>query len=229
MTKMNLSDIVALVTGGTGALGPSVVDSLASHGARVIVVSRSGKKINNATSVKADVTVEEDVVRLFREVGERFGEIRILVNLAGGYIQGRLIQETEVADLDLMMSQNLRSAFFCSREFMRNLHSDWYGRIINIAARPAVEPSAGKGAYAISKAGLIALTRMMAVETRDNGITVNAIVPGIIKTLSNIRSMPDADQRDWVAPEEIARLILHLCSEHGKSITGACIPMYGGN
>jgi NAD(P)-dependent dehydrogenase (short-subunit alcohol dehydrogenase family) len=226
---MNLSDIVALVTGGTGALGPSVVDSLASHGARVIAASRSGKRINNATSLIADVTVEEDVVGLFREVRERFGEIRILVNLAGGYLQGRLIQETDVADFDQMMSQNLRSAFFCSREFMRNRLSDGYGRIINIAARPAVEPSAGKGAYAISKAGLVALTKMMAEETRDKGTTVNAIVPGIIKTPSNVRSMPDADQRNWVAPEEIASLILHLCSEHGKSITGACIPMYGGN
>jgi NAD(P)-dependent dehydrogenase (short-subunit alcohol dehydrogenase family) len=102
------------------------------------------------------------------------------------------------------------------------------GRIVNIAAMPALVPSTKRAAYAVSKRGVAALTELIAEETKATGITCNAIAPSIILTEANVRAMPGADAAKWVKPEEIAKLILFLCSSDARPISGNVIRMFGG-
>ncbi len=175
--------------------------------------------------VAADVTLSEDVERLFLSVQPE-GGVQILVNVAGAYAGGTPVREMAATEWDTMMSVNLRSVFLCSREFLRQHDGRTFGRIISIAAMPALRPAPNKAAYAVSKAGVIALTLSLAEELKGTRVTANAIAPGIIDTPAN-RSWSD-DRTGWVSPEEIAEQIIHLSSEHAASINGAVIPMFGG-
>jgi NAD(P)-dependent dehydrogenase (short-subunit alcohol dehydrogenase family) len=102
------------------------------------------------------------------------------------------------------------------------------GRIISMAAMAALSPTAGRGAYAIAKRGVVTLTETIAEEVKGSGITANAIAPGIILTPANRASMPSADTSRWVTPEEIAALVLYLCSEDARSVSGNVLKVYGG-
>jgi NAD(P)-dependent dehydrogenase (short-subunit alcohol dehydrogenase family) len=128
-----------------------------------------------------------------------------------------------------MMSINLKSVFLCSREYLRKKDpSPSYGRIISMAAMPAIRPAAGKGPYAVSKAGVVMLTQILGEALRGSGITANAIAPSILKTKANVESMPSEDVTKWVTPEEVAETIMYLCSEGGRSVNGTCVQMFGG-
>ena len=127
-----------------------------------------------------------------------------------------------------MMSINLRSVFLCSREFLQRLGKASYGRIISMAAMPALKPSPGRGPYAVSKGGVVSLTEILGEELKGTGVTANAIAPSIIRTDANKSAMPAEDQSRWVAPEEVADMMILLCSPAGQSVNGVCIPMFGG-
>lgn len=230
---MELSGRVAIVTGGTGGLGQAVVRELDRNGAVVYAVSRHGgdqmfRDCPRVHTCSADVTEETAVRDLFQEVGERSGGADILVNLAGGYVGGKFVVETEFSDWQRMWKMNFETALLCTRHFLKTRSRSGSGRIINVVARQAEIPTPGAGAYAVSKAALLMLTKTLAAETAGTDLTVNAISPGIIRTAANEKSMPEADTTRWISPEHIAKTVLFLCSEHGQSISGACIPMYGG-
>jgi NAD(P)-dependent dehydrogenase (short-subunit alcohol dehydrogenase family) len=126
-----------------------------------------------------------------------------------------------------MMDLNLKSAFLCTREALKIMSRKGSGRIVNISAMAGLNPSAGRGAYCISKASVATLTRITAEEVKGTGITVNALAPSIIVTEANVRSSPGEDYSKWVKPEEVAELILYLCSEPARSINGAVIEVKG--
>jgi NAD(P)-dependent dehydrogenase (short-subunit alcohol dehydrogenase family) len=168
------------------------------------------------------------VKALFQGVIEKFGRVDILINIVGGFLPGSPVKELKSSDWDLMMGKNLKTVFLCTREFLQKLGNATYGRIISMAAMAALRPSAGRAPYAVSKGGVVTLTQTLAEELKGTGITANAIAPSIIKTRANSESMPGADSSKWVAPEEIAELMLMLCSEQGRSVNGACIPVFGG-
>jgi NAD(P)-dependent dehydrogenase (short-subunit alcohol dehydrogenase family) len=224
-----------IVTGGMGELGRTITEEFLRNGMRVAVPVRPGKKeqkgvaaeLNNALLIEADLTNEEDVGALFRTVIGSHGCVDILVNAAGGYLPRHTVSETSLADWDGMMGLNLRTMFLCSREFLRQKPASRFGRIISIAAMPALKPSAGTGAYAVSKSGVVVLTKIIAAEVKETGITANAIAPGIIDTAPNRSSMPDADTSGWVTPAEIARTMLFLASPDARSINGQCLEMFG--
>jgi NAD(P)-dependent dehydrogenase (short-subunit alcohol dehydrogenase family) len=233
---MALKGRVAVVTGGTGALGSVVIERLLREEMFVAASFRSESELERLPSslrtavvfVNADVTAEEDVQRLFAAVRERFGRIEILVHTVGGFVPGRLVAEQSVADWEKMMALNLRSTFLCMREALRHMKDQPYGRIISVSAMTALKPSAGKSAYAISKAGVNLLTEIAAQELKGTGITVNAIAPSILLTAANIQDMPDEDTHAWVKPEDVASSICFLCSESAGSITGTVLRMVGG-
>ena len=233
---MKNSDKKALVTGGTGALGRVIVKRFLGEGIKVASSYRDEAEMallrnsfgEEVVLIPGDVTKEQDVVALFGRALESFSNIDILLNIVGGYVPGAPVKEIEAKDWDLMMSLNLRSMFLCSREFLRRAKSAPYGRIISIGAMPALQPSAGTGAYGVSKAGVIALTEILGLELKGTGITANAIAPSVLDTAANRNSMPKADMSHWVSPDEIAELMLFLCSDQGRSINGACIPVFGG-
>ncbi len=225
-----------VVTGSTGGLGSVVVRYFLENGARVFAVYRKDKKFNlvfkdffknkNLTGIKADVTDEKDVQKIFKIV-KRNGGVDFLINCVGGYYEGEMIFELEEEKFDEMIDLNLRSAFLCSKWALRDMIPKRFGRIINISSMLTVKPSPGKGAYIVSKAGLISLTEVIAEEVKDFNITCNVILPSIIATEENKKNMPTMDFSRWIEPIEIARLIGFLCSDDGRSINGAVIKLPG--
>lgn len=226
----------AIVTGGTGALGQSVIHRFLDEGMNVVSSHRNTNDLPNlpdlvrsrATFVKADVTIETDVQRLFESAVTTMGSVEILVNTVGGFLPRKEISEVTVEDWDRMMDINLKSTFLCTREALRRMHGQKYGRIINISAMAAFNPSAGRSAYAISKSAVSLFTELAGLEQKGSGITVNAIAPSIIDTVPNRKSMPDADFTRWVKPEHIGDIICHLCSEGAMDVTGNTIKASGG-
>jgi NAD(P)-dependent dehydrogenase (short-subunit alcohol dehydrogenase family) len=225
-----------LITGGTGALGTVVARRFIRGGANIAVSYISRQELQrrslifkrNVYPVHANVTEETDVVALFRDVTRKFGRVDILINIVGGFLPSCELRNLKEDDWDRMMELNLKSVFLCAREFLKRLGNSSYGRIISMSAMPALKPSAGRAAYAVSKSGVIVLTQVLGEELKGTGITANAIAPSIIKTDANLRSMGKEDVSKWVTPEEIAETILFLCSDKARSINGACIPIFGG-
>jgi NAD(P)-dependent dehydrogenase (short-subunit alcohol dehydrogenase family) len=151
----------------------------------------------------------------------------VLLNTVGGWSGGTAEGETAVDDWECMLSVNLRSAFLLSRAVLPHMLQEGWGRIVHVSSKTAVEPRAKQIGYAVSKMGVITLTKVIAAEVKGTGVTANVILPSIIDTLANRASMPKADPQRWVSPEQIAAMMRFLCSDAGASINGASIPMYG--
>jgi NAD(P)-dependent dehydrogenase (short-subunit alcohol dehydrogenase family) len=230
---------VAFVTGGTGALGRSVTEAFYSEGASVAVTYIIENELQSFPSrlrddplrvllIKADVTKEDEVDKAFGRATESFKTVDFLVNIVGGYMPKTPIADLQVRDWDHMMDINLKSVYLCSRSALKIMQKKGSGRILNVSAMAGLEPSAGRGAYGVAKSGVATLTRIIADEVKGTGITANAIAPSILVTEANVRSSPGEDYSKWVRPKEIAELMIHLCSEAGRSINGAVIKVYGG-
>lgn len=232
----DFSDKVVLITGGTGALGKTLTQRFISSGATTIatylkdenIEANKGQNTNNAQFIKADVTREEQVVRLISAVVERFGHIDILVNSVGGYLGGKSVTELEEHEWDLMMNLNLKSAFLISKHVIPVMKSSGPGgNIVHISSKTGLKAEGHDSAYAASKSGLIRLVESISQETKDLGINVNCILPSVIDTEANRRAMPKADFSKWVKTDDITNVVFFLCSQEAKVITGAAIPTYG--
>ena len=228
----------AIITGGTGSLGSVIVQQFLDSGAAVAVPRRKKTSASphapaeaakeRVHFVEADLTREADVEAFVKNIVERFGAIDFLVNAAGGYAGGKSIDEISFEEWEKVMEMNLTTTFLACRTVLKFMLRRGSGRIVNIAAMPALVPGKEKGPYAVSKRGVVTLTEVIAEEVKGKGITANAIAPSIILTDENRRSMPNADTSKWVPPEEIARLVLFLCSEEARSINGNVIKIFGG-
>lgn len=208
---------IALVTGGSGALGTAVVEALERNDYEVCRGSRDG----SAAKLKwFDVTDTEQVNEAIDQVIEKYGRIDVLANLVGGWNVQPPITETSDEDMERFINLNLMSAFKVSRAAAPHMVRNGWGRIINIGAKPGERGVAGNGPYGISKAGVLILTDTMAEELKGTGVTVNALIPSIIDTAPNRKGMPDADFSTWVPPEHLASTLLFLCTDEAASITG---------
>lgn len=233
---MSLNGKSTIVTGGTGALGMVVIRRFLDEGIKVTASYRDSKELSivpdNVRSrisfVQADVTIENDVLRLFETASKVDAKLDILVNTVGGFLGRKPISEVTVEEWDRMMNINLKSTFLCSREALRHIQGHLYGRIINISAMTGLYPSAGRAPHAISKAPVSLLTEIAGQENKGSGITVNAIAPSIIDTPANRKSMPGEDYRRWVKPENIADIVCYLCSDAARDVTGTTIKAFGG-
>ena len=179
--------------------------------------------------MKVDVTDERSVAELFGSVKGKHGRVDILVNIAGGYAGGKEIWNTPAEEWDKMMSINLRSTFLCCRAALPMMVEHDYGKIVNIAARPALEKRyrAKSGAYAVAKAGVLILTETIAEEVKKLDINVNAVLPSTMDTEENRRNMPQGDFSKWVPPEDVAVVITRLVSDDMKPVSGSAITVYG--
>ncbi len=233
---MALTDKYALITGGTGALGSVIARRLTEEGATVFATYLLEKELvflaeqlrNRLTLFKADVTDETQVIGLYDALLTKGPRIDIVVNTVGGFLARKPLMEVSLMEWDLMMNINLKSTFLSTREALRRMQGQPYGRVINISAMVGLSPTPGRAPYAISKAGVSLLTELVAQEVKGTGITVNAIAPSIIATPANLASMPDEDSSKWVKPEEIADVVCYLCSSAAAAITGTTIKAYGG-
>ena len=209
-----------LVTGGTGGLGPAVVDAFVQAGANVYVPSRRAVPVGARAAPAADVAEEGDVLALFAALPPLWASIHVV----GGFAMKPLV-ETTVADVHKQLDVNFMSAFLCTREAARVMKGA--GRIVNVASHAAESPPALMSAYASSKAAVIALTKSAAAELRPRGILVNAVAPTTIDTPANRAAMPTADHASWASPESIAAIIAWLCSVQNTSVSGAVITAGG--
>ena len=175
-------------------------------------------------SLKADVADEADVQRLVNDVVRKAGRIDALINLVGGFAMGRL-EETEAALWQRMLTMNVTSAFLLSKAVTPHMVARGTGRILHVAAWAAVEPFAGAAAYIVSKASLLALIKVLALELSGSGVTVNGVLPNTIDTPANRASMPRTDPSTWTKPESIADMLVFLASEEARQISGAAVPI----
>jgi NAD(P)-dependent dehydrogenase (short-subunit alcohol dehydrogenase family) len=223
-----------VVTGGTGALGTAVVGELLASGAICHVpyyVESEEQHFAHRTHPRvklignANLGSQTVVQRIYDSVPKLWASI----HLAGGYAAWP-IAETDEAALMGMVRNNLLSCFLCCAAAVGSIRkAGGGGRIINIAARPALEPRTGAGAvgYTVSKAGVAALTQSLAAEVVKEDILVNAIAPSTLDTEANRQAMPKADHAGWPKPVEVAAIICNLAAPSNRVTTGAVIPVYG--
>ncbi|HLU65900.1 MAG TPA: SDR family NAD(P)-dependent oxidoreductase [Kofleriaceae bacterium] len=231
--KRDLEGRDIVVTGGSGALGGAVLEALIARGARCHVPCREAEvpaSLSLASHAQVSATAGVDLAdeASTRAYYESLPGLWGSVHLAGGFAMAP-IAETRLADLDAMLRLNAVTCFLCCREAVRAMRRTGAGggRIVNVAARPAVRPASGMVAYVASKAAVAAMTGALAEELGDEGICVNAILPSIIDTPANRRSMPEADHAAWPKPAEIARTIAFLVSDDSGLTSGALVPVYG--
>lgn len=224
---------VAIVAGGTGALGQSVTTRLLAAGATVWVPyvvpaelealeqrvgSAAGGRLHHAL---ADVTDEAAFGAFVDRVRAGHRRIDILVNGVGGFAGGDL-GSTSLAEWRRMLDLNLMPAVIGCRGVLPVMTAAGFGRIVNVASRAVVPPSGGFVAYTVAKAGVITLTQALAREV-PRGITVNAVLPSTMDTPANRRAMPDADRSGWVSTDEVAAVIAYLASDDAAMLTGATL------
>jgi len=223
-----------VVTGGTGALGRAVVGRLLDKGATVHIPVFNEDEIGHfphnehervVMVTHVDLTDENLVQRFYDGVGAVWASIHI----AGGFDMSP-VGETSAKAFDAQMAMNAKTCFLCSREAVKAMRGPGVGgRIVNVAARPGLEPRQGAGmvAYTASKAAVVAMTQAMGEELAEQGIWVNAVAPSILDTPANRTAMPDADYATWPKPDEVAATIVHLASPDNGAARGAVVPVYG--
>jgi NAD(P)-dependent dehydrogenase (short-subunit alcohol dehydrogenase family) len=221
-----------IVTGGAGALGTAVVARLIEAGAVCHVPClneaeaarfrlRDHKQVT--VTVTGSLADETAIEKLYRGVTPLWSSIHTV----GGFAASRL-RDTDLATIRQQLEMNLISCILCCRAAVRSM-ADAGGRIVNVAARPALEWRTGAGmtAYAAGKAGVAALTAALAEEVAKAGILVNAVAPSIMDTPANRQAMPKADYKLWPKVEEVAATIAFLASPENLVTRGAIVPVYG--
>jgi len=223
-----------LITGGTGGLGRFVTKRCLIGGGKLFLTYRSENDKNKfraelssgdqdqITFIKADLADADSVKQFYSQLAK----IEVLLHLAGGFAMGA-IERFPLEDWQRQLNLNLTTSFLVIRYALPLMQKINYGRIVTIASRTAVEPAAQMAAYAAAKAGVVALTKSVAEETKGTGITANVVLPGIIDTPANRKAMGTDNQSKWVAPEALAEIIFFLGSEKAGDIRGATIPVYG--
>ena len=229
---------VVLVAGGTGGLGRAVTLAFLEEGAKVIATYRKQEEldtlkiragVNTAQldGVAVDVTDEAAVRQLIEKIVGKYRRLDAMVNTVGGYAGGTKLWELETKVFDQMLALNLRSGYALSRAAVRAMLKEGHGAIVNVASKAAVDHAGGAAAYAASKSAAVALLDSLAADLKGSGVRANTVLPSIIDTEANRKAMPQADFAKWPKPEEIARVILFLCSDDARVIHGAAIPVYG--
>jgi NAD(P)-dependent dehydrogenase (short-subunit alcohol dehydrogenase family) len=228
-----------VVTGGTGALGRAVIAKLRAAGAVCHVPNFAAAELADfpadpAVHVVRDVDLADEAA--VRQFYQGVPSLWASIHLAGGFAMAP-IGETSANDFTAQFRLNAQTAFLCSAAAIRAFRTRREpgpgghagGRIVNIAARPALEPRTGAGmvAYTVSKSAVAAMTQALAQETVEDEIWINAVAPSILDTPANRAAMPDADHRQWVSPADIAEIIVFLASPSNRATRGAVIPVYG--
>lgn len=210
-----------LVAGGTGGLGVAVVDRLRVVGWRVVVADRQG----DADCLVDLFTLDGARSAVHLAAADPARPLRAVVNLVGGYAAGGLVHETPIDDFEAQLRLNLRPAYLLCHVGLPHLVAAGGGSVVCVSSRAAVRPFAGAAGYVTAKAAVLALVDALAVEYRDSGVRVNAVLPSVIDTPANRAAQPPVR---GVPPEQIADVIAFLVSEESVATSGAHIPVYGG-
>ncbi|WP_158048129.1 SDR family NAD(P)-dependent oxidoreductase [Skermanella pratensis] len=232
---MDFENRTVVITGAAGNLGRAVAVAFAERGARLALLDHNRSMLDKAFSDASDtrVTIPVDLLDrnategAVRQVIDRFGRIDVLCNIAGGFRMGDPVHETSDATWDFLMDINARSLIHAAGAVVPHMLKAGSGKVVNVGARAAQQGVAGMGAYCAAKGAVIRLTESMAAELRERGINVNCVLPTIIDTPENRAGMPKADPSRWVAPADLAAVILFLASDAARAVHGAAVPVTG--
>lgn len=238
--KIDFAGKIVIVAGGTGGLGNAVSRAFLEEGAKVMVPywkedefvalkQAAGANVQALEGAAVDVTEERAASEFAGGILSRYGRVDVLVNTVGGYVGGVKLWELETKAFDAMLSLNMRSGYALARAVLPGMLKQKYGAIVNVAAKAALDHGAGASAYAASKAAAVAMMDSLAGDLKGTGVRVNSVLPSIIDTEANRQAMPNADFSVWPKPEEIAQVILFLCSDHASVVHGAALPVYGNS
>ena len=250
----------AVITGSTSGIGLAMAESLAAAGANVMLnglgdadeIERTRASLEEKTGVKvvyspANMLKPEEITGMIEEARAAFGQVDILINNAG--IQHVApIEEFPAAKWDAIIAINLSAAFHATAAAVPGMKERGWGRIINTASAHALVASPFKSAYVAAKHGIAGLTKTVALEVAEHGITVNAIAPGYVLTPLVAAQIPDTAKargiteeevkrdvlleaqptKEFVTDDQVAALAMFLCSEDAASITGVTLPIDGG-
>jgi len=256
----SLSGKSAIVTGSTSGIGLGIAQAFAKAGANVMLngfgnaaeIEAIRNELASAHGIKAvysgaDMSKADDIVKMVADARAAFGQVDILVNNAG--IQHvEAIETFPVAKWDAIIAINLSSAFHATRAVVAEMKARKWGRIINVASAHALVASPFKSAYVAAKHGVLGLTKTVALETAEHGITVNAICPGYVLTPLVQKQIPETAKargiteqqvitdvllhaqptRQFVTTEQLGALAVFLCSDDAASMTGTALPVDGG-
>jgi NAD(P)-dependent dehydrogenase (short-subunit alcohol dehydrogenase family) len=235
---MRFTDRAVLVAGGTGALGQAVCLAFLAEGAQVVASGRrasefealaraAGASRDRLRFAQADVADPAQAVRAVEEAA-RSGTLAAVVNAAGGWAGGKPLAAEEPDVLARMLAANLAPGHALARAAAPVLARAGGGAIVEVASMAAVGPQPGQASYGASKAAALSLFLSLAEELRPQHVRVNVVMPGTMDTEANRRAMPGADRSTWARTEDVAGVILFLCSDEGRAVSGAAIPVRGG-
>jgi NAD(P)-dependent dehydrogenase (short-subunit alcohol dehydrogenase family) len=235
VNQFSLTEKVAIVTGAgdRGQVAFVVAQRLIAAGARVCITSLGERVVELANElgsgsigISSDLTNEGDVARLITTTTQHFGRIDILVNVAGGLTVIKPVAETSLQEWQREVQRNAETAFLTSRAALPELRRA-RGSIINFASPAGERAVANLAAYSAGKAGVLALTRALALEEIAHGVRVNALAPGMIDTAQNRAAVADQTKVKWVTREQIANVVVFLASEAASGISGETIHVLG--
>jgi NAD(P)-dependent dehydrogenase (short-subunit alcohol dehydrogenase family) len=213
---MKFSGRSVMVTGANGNLGRAVAKAFADLGADLFAVD-----------LPTDLLDQPQVDAAVQRALQQFKRIDVLCNIAGGFRMGAPVHETSDKDWSFLLDLNARTVLHTARAVVPHMISAGGGKIVNVGAYAAQKGVAHMGAYIASKSAVIRLTETMAAELREKNINVNCVLPTIIDTPENRAAMPQADPRRWVAPADLASIIVFLASDEARAVHGVALPVTG--
>ncbi len=227
---------VVMITGAAGTLGKAVAAAFAGAGARLVLVDIAAKGLDAAYGAESDTKLPLVVDLADRTAidgalsaaKKKFGgPVQVVCNIAGGFNMGPAVHETTDDFWNHLMNLNAGSVLNVARAVVPDMIAAKYGKIVNIGAMGGVTGKGNMAAYSASKSVVHRLTESLSAELREHGINVNCVMPSIIDGPANRADMPNADFSRWVAPADLAEVILFLASDKAKAVHGASVPVVG--
>jgi NAD(P)-dependent dehydrogenase (short-subunit alcohol dehydrogenase family) len=230
---MSSGNRTVIVTGAAGTLGKAVAAAFSNLGENLVLVDLKRESLEKAFGSEddrrlfapANLLEMAESTRVVQAALARFGRIDVLCNIAGGFRMGETVHETSDENWNFLFDINARTVLHAVRAVVPQMLSAGGGKIVNVGAFGAQKGAARMAAYSASKATVIRMTEAMAAELREKNINVNCVLPTIIDTPENRAAMPKADPAKWIAPNDLANVILFLASDAARAVHGAALPV----
>ena len=230
---MTLDNRTVIVTGAAGNLGKAVAQAFSDPGVNLVLVdlkreslaSTFGSEDAHRMFAPANLLEMSAATSMVHAALARYGRIDVLCNIAGGFRMGEMLHETSDENWDFLFDINTRTLLHTVRAVVPHMLAAGAGKIVNVGAFAAQKGVAQMAAYTASKGTVIRMTEAMAAELREKNINVNCVLPTIIDTPENRAAMPKADPKKWVAPTDLANVIVFLASDAARAVHGAAVPV----